>query len=422
MDKLTTLFFQPERWTAALGRAVDKDIRKDQLYQLTKPSVRTAIYAAVRDGRYRIAPPHAALIPKDTPGEFRRVYVNEPVDRVLLSIANDLLFETMPEMVHPSCRSYLKGIGCGDTVREASRHICQAPDNVIGWKSDLSKYFDSVPVRYIDSVFDRIEAKWGPSAVIALLRDYYHNDLYFDENGQLKSAYQSLKQGCSVAAFLADAILYDIDEKLSTAYKGYYIRYSDDMLYIGADHTEAMKELQEGLARMGMSLNPRKVETLTKTRWFKFLGFSLRGADISLSSTRIKTFQKEIESRTIRAKKGTPRSAATRVCRFLYKGDGRHSWATQVLRVVNVTEDINTLNAFVLDCLNAVRTGKKRLGGLGYVRDSNKEGCIARGLGRNVRANREKNPGRVEGYLSLGCMRNALLTSRAAYDALASQL
>lgn len=172
MDKLTTLFFQPERWTAALGRAVDKDIRKDQLYQLTKPSVRTAIYAAVRDGRYRIAPPHAALIPKDTPGEFRRVYVNEPVDRVLLSIANDLLFETMPEMVHPSCRSYLKGVGCGDTVREASRHICQAPDNVIGWKSDLSKYFDSVPVRYIDSVFDRIEAKWGPSAVIALLRDY----------------------------------------------------------------------------------------------------------------------------------------------------------------------------------------------------------------------------------------------------------
>ena len=67
------------------------------------------MYRRIRDGKYKIMPPHTALIPKDN-GEFRTVYINEPADRILLSIANDLLFEIMPEMVHPNCKSYQKGL------------------------------------------------------------------------------------------------------------------------------------------------------------------------------------------------------------------------------------------------------------------------------------------------------------------------
>ena len=46
----------------------------------------------MRRGKYEISPPHTAQIPKDN-GEFRTVYVNEPMDRVVLGIANDLRFE-----------------------------------------------------------------------------------------------------------------------------------------------------------------------------------------------------------------------------------------------------------------------------------------------------------------------------------------
>ena len=41
--------------------------------------------------------------------------------------------------------------------------------------------------------------------------------------------YQSLKQGCAVASWLADVLLYDLDRELSQM-NGYYVRYSDDML------------------------------------------------------------------------------------------------------------------------------------------------------------------------------------------------
>lgn len=424
-DKILEMFFDGGRWEYAIAKGVGKDVPKNWLYQLCKPEVRLQMYEAICDGKYEIAPPHTALIPKETPGEFRTVYVNEAADRVLLSIANDLLFELMSDRVHPRCKSYLKGVGCGRVVQEVSAQMVamiSQHTGRLGWKSDLSKYFDSVPLRYIDQAFDMVEERHGRSALVDVLRKYYHADLYFTPEGELESKYQSLKQGCSVASWLADVILYHIDERLAQL-DGYYVRYSDDMLFIGPDAEKAMQILTDELAAMDMKLNPKKVEWLDADHWFKFLGFSIKGKSISLSSTRIKNFQREIEARTVRRRSTTTyRTALNRVNRYLYRGDGQgHSWATQVLPIVNVRKDIDTLNMFVMDCLRAVHTGKKKLGGLGYDKQG-REGCILRGKGRNVTANRRKTGDDIGGYFSLGCMQNALRTSRAAYDTLVRSL
>lgn len=418
-DKILSMFFETERWQYAINKGFDKDINKATLHQLTTPEARLAMYQRIKDGKYKIMPPHTAKIPKDN-GDFRTVYVNEPCDRVLLSIANDLLFELMPEMVHPRCKSYQKGIGCGRVVQEVSRKICSANGNVIGWKSDLSKYFDSVPIEFIDLAFDKVEEKHGKSALIDVIRDYYHTDLYFDTDGNLSNSYQSLKQGCSVAAWLADVVLYHIDEQLS-ALDGYYIRYSDDTLFIGKDYEKAMTIMQDELMKMQMKLNPKKVEYLDENHWFKFLGYSIKGHNISLSSTRIKTFQKEIEKRTIKKRDTTMTKAINAVNRYLYKGFGDFSWATQVLPVINVKDDIDKLNMFVMDCIRAVKTNKRKVGGLGYVK-TQAVGCIDRGRGRNVKANRTKTESEIKGYLSIGCAQNAMRTSRAAYNTLINNL
>ena len=418
-DKILSMFFETERWQYAINKGFDKDINKATLHQLTTPEARLAMYQRIKDGKYKIMPPHTAKIPKDN-GDFRTVYVNEPCDRVLLSIANDILFELMPEMVHPRCKSYQKGIGCGRVVQEVSRKICSANGNVIGWKSDLSKYFDSVPIEFIDLAFDKVEEKHGKSALIDVIRDYYHTDLYFDTDGNLSNSYQSLKQGCSVAAWLADVVLYHIDEQLSSL-DGYYIRYSDDTLFIGKDYEKAMTIMKDELMKMQMKLNPKKVEYLDENHWFKFLGYSIKGHNISLSSTRIKTFQKEIEKRTIKRRDNTMTKAINAVNRYLYKGFGDFSWATQVLPVINVKEDIDKLNMFVMDCIRAVNTGKRKVGGLGYVK-TKAVGCIDRGRGRNVKANRTKTEREIKGYLSIGCAQNAMRTSRAAYITLINNL
>lgn len=418
-DIILQKFFEIERWTKAIEKGVVKDIRKDQLILLTSEETRIQMYRAMYNGTYEISPPHTAKIPKDN-GDFRTVYVNEPIDRIVLSIANDLLFELCPEMVHKQCKSYQTGIGCGKIVLEVSNTIVSAnTSEILGWKADLSKYFDSVPIKYIDEAFDYVEKKYGYSALIHVLRKYYHCDLYFNEDNQLCSHYQSLKQGCAVASWLADVLLYKLDEELSSM-SGYYVRYSDDMLYVGSDYQWAMERLECRLSEMEMQLNPSKVEYLSNSQWFKFLGFSIKGKDISLSSSRIKTFQKEIEARTIKKPNISLEKAVHSVNRYLYKGNGEFSWASSILPVCNVKRDIDELNKFVMDCLRAVETGKRKVGGLGYVKYK-PDGCVVRGRGKNVSANRTKTSN-IAGYLTIGCMRNALLTSREVYNTLVLSL
>ena len=415
MDILLQKFFEKERWEQALEIGVDKHIDKGELRKLCNPAVRAAMYQAIISDNYEIAPPHQAQIPKDN-GDMRIVYVNENIDRIFLSIANNLFFEMFPEFIHKSCKSYQSGIGCGKIVQEVSKEMVKMNTPEVGVKMDLTKYFDTVPIKYIDDIFDRMEHKVGKSKIIDIVRKYYHTDLCFDFNGELIEHYQSLKQGCAVASFLADAVLYPIDDMVS-ALNVYYVRYSDDLLIIGKAWKVGFETVKKLLSKMQMTLNPKKVEIVYKDKWVKFLGFNLKDDKITLSKTRLKSFQKEIEARTIKQHKISMVRALNQVNSYLYKGDGTYSWATSVLPIINVEKDIETLNAFVMDAIRACATGKKKIGGLGSVNDK-ADYTILRGTGKNVTANRGKTEKEIENYLSIKCMQNAILTNRAVYDTL----
>lgn len=412
-DILLQKFFEMKRWQEALETGVDKHIDKGELRKLCDPAVRVRLYNAIIDDNYEIAPPHQVAIPKDN-GDMRIVYVNENVDRIFLSIANNLFFEMFPEFIHKSCKSYQSGIGCGKVVQQLSKEMVKTIGPDVGFKADLTKYFDTVPIRYIDEIFDRMESKVGKSKIIDIVRKYYHTDLCFDVNGDLIEHYQSLKQGCSVASFLADAVLYHIDEAVNTL-NVYYVRYSDDLMAVGKDWKDAYVLVESMLSDMEMQLNPRKVEFVYKDRWIKFLGFNIKGDKITLSKSRVKSFQKEIENRTIKQRNITLKRALNQVNSYLYKGDGTYSWATSVLPIINVEKDIEILNTFVMDCLRACATNKKKIGGLGSVNDRD-DYTILRGVGKNVTANRNKTPKDIESYLSINCMRKALLTRRAVFE------
>ena len=411
MDILLQKFFEKERWETAINVGVGKGIDKGELRKLTSPETRVRLYQAIVTDNYEIAPPHIALIPKDNPGEFREVYINENIDRIFLSIVNDMFFEMFSDMIHKNCVSYQKGIGCGKIVQRVAKEIMKVPNVEIGTKNDLSKYFDTVPLRYIDKVFDTIEKRAGKSKIIDICRKYYHTDLYFDTEGNLCSRFQSLKQGCALASFLADVVLYDIDHAISQL-DVMYVRYSDDLLIIGNEWHIGQLLLKEMLADMELTLNPKKVEVLKKDRWFKFLGFNIKCDQITLSKSRVKSFQKEIETRTINQRKITPQRAVNQVNNYLFKGDGTYSWSTSVLPIINLQKDIDELNEFVLDALRACATGQKKIGGLGVVIDRD-DYTILRGIGKNVKANRIKTPKEIDNYMSLRCMQNALLTNRA---------
>lgn len=418
-DILLEKFFDVSNWEKAISDAYNKGIDKGELRLLTLPETRVRLFDAIMMDNYEIAPPHQAAIPKDN-GDFRIVYVNENIDRIFLSIVNNLLFELCGDFIHKSCKSYQSGIGCGKVVQEVSRQVVYTKNDIVGVKLDLTKYFDTVPIQYIDDIFTKIENKIGKSKILDIVKKYYHTDMCFDVNGNLIQHYQSLKQGCAVASFLADAILYDMDKKSSES-NVYYVRYSDDILIIGNNYKKVFDYVKDFLGKMHMTLNPKKVELVSKNKWVKFLGFNIKGNQITLSKSRVKSFQKEIEHRTIRSKKTRMKGAISSINNYLYKGDGTYSWATSVLPIINVEKDIDTLNDFVMDAIRACATNKRKIGGLGSVNNLSDK-TILRGVGKNVTANRAKTENEIPGYLSLRCMKNALMTNRQVYDTLVRQM
>ena len=417
-SKLLQMMFEYDRWQALLDNATEKEIDLKTIKELCYPENRMKLFQLIYEDRYNVFPPHIALIPKDNPGEYREVYVNEARDRIVLTLINDCLCELFADMVHPQCKSYQKGIGTQKVVKEVSEEVVKLSKitNQIGYKSDFSKYFDTVNIEVIDSVFNSIEKQlgfeYGTEPVINLLRRYYHQDLYFDQKGNLCEKYQALKQGCAVASFLANVCLYELDDFMSRKYKIYY-RYSDDVVVIDKNTNEMISDMNSIIAKYGVKLNPKKVEPLYADKWFKFLGFNIKGDMITLSKNRVKKFQEEVKSRSVNRKHCNGEQAWRNIRRFLYEGE--YCWATSCLTVINVESDLNELNKFILDCIHACETGKKKVGGLGSVNHLTDK-TILRGKGRNVKANREKTS-RIENYLSVQCLANNIKISRALFEA-----
>lgn len=416
VSKLLKTMFEFDRWQELINHATEKGIRLDVLHEYCFEEKREKLFADILSNQYNIFPPHIARIPKDKPGEFREVYVNEALDRIVLTLINDCLCDLFKDMVHPNCKSYQKGTSTQKVVLEVSQKIVSLnKQGIIGYKSDFSKYFDTVNIEVIDNIFDVLEKrlgfKKGTEPVLNLLRRYYHQDLYFNLQGKLEARYQGLKQGCAVASFLANACLYELDEYMANKYEIYY-RYSDDTVVIDNHVENVITDMNNIISKYGVTLNPKKVEPLYSDKWFKFLGFLIKGNQITLSGTRVKKFQKEVEKRSIKRRKCSSKQAKNAITKFLYEGE--FNWATSCLSIINVEKDINELNSFIMDCIRACETGKKKIGGLGSVTNL-PDKTILRGTGRNVKSNKAKT-GYIEKYISVGCLAKDVKLAQPVFE------
>ena len=113
----------------------------------------------------------------------------------------------------------------------------------VGYKVDISKYFDSVSREVLNEMIDKIDTG---SPIDQIVRDYYMDDCIIDQKRTVIEKYKSMTQGCAVSTFFANCVLRDVDEELSKMDIIYY-RYSDDILMVGKDADKALKMLGEML-------------------------------------------------------------------------------------------------------------------------------------------------------------------------------
>lgn len=416
----------------------DKKLNKTVLRNMCNPEILVHIYELIKNGKYEISPPHLILIPKDEPGKFRECKVNEDYDRCILSLLNDAIMELTSEtMIAKSCTSYQKGLSSQKTVQDTVEKIPKLIEKHkrLGHtrfmlKADLSQYFDRVSIKRIDEAFDKLEIFLGfePNTLpsVNMLRKYYHSDLLFDTEGNLTSQYTALKQGSSVASWLADVILYDMDIKLSEMCD-FYTRYSDDILIIQENVDEVKDIMEKMLATYGLALNPKKLEFIDCDKWFCFLGFKIRGSQITLSKNRVKKLQKEIVARTLNKPYISEKQAKKNVLHYLYGDTDTFSWASACLGTVNVEADLIEIDNFLKDCLRAckIRETQKRkskipihwIGGLGSVDDLS-DRTILRGKGSKIRTYRDRTEKTIQNYKTMNCLSKAYKLNTSIYGAI----
>ena len=442
-SKLLELMFDYDRWVELLENAEAKGINKSILRKMCDPEVRLAFYRRIISNTYEISPPHAILIPKDKPGEFRTVYANEDVDRILLTLINDCMMSLFgKKYIHPSCVSYQKGLGSQETVSKipaTMKKLYKDNGKPIGIVTDYEKFFDRICIEAIDDCFDLMERELGfepgTEPVVELVRRYYHCNLYFDVDGNLQNEYKAIKQGSATAAVLSCMILYDLDKYMAEKYP-LYIRYSDDSLTCCDDIDEAIDDMNRLASKYGISLNPVKIKPVYVDKWFKFLGFLIKGDQITLSKNRVKKFTKMIVDETIAKPYITTVTAKANVKRLLYgNGDG-HSWATAAFGAMqNCEKDVETLNNFIMDCLRIVEIrynyNKERkakglpprkikynmshVGGIGVVTDK-EDYTLIRGKGSKVKTARQRTAKEIEHYKSVGCLLNCYKLGKPIYE------
>lgn len=441
-DKLLAKMFEYNRWIELIDRAEEKHINKTVLRRMSSPQVRLELYNKIKNGQYEIAPPHAILIPKDN-GEFRTVYANEDVDRILLTLINDSMMELFKKYIHPSCVSYQKGLGTQEIVSnipKIMKKLCKDTTKPVAVVSDYSKFFDRISIEAIDNCLDKMERelgfKVGCEPVIEIVRRYYHCNLFFGVDGTLQEEYKAIKQGSATAAILSCMILYDLDEYMANKYP-LYIRYSDDSLTCADDIDEAVDDINRLASQYGIQLNPSKIKPVYIDKYFKFLGFNIKGDIITLSKNRWKKLTKEIAKATIEKPNINPAQAKANVKRILYgDGDG-YSFATSAFGAMqNCEKDVEIFNNYLMDCLRLVQTrydyNKERkakglkprlikytasdVGGIGVVTD--RDGyTLIRGKGSKIRTARQRTQKEIDHYKSVGCLLKCYKISKNVFEA-----
>ena len=137
-DKLA-LFMDRDILQETVGISVDKGIDLAEVRWFTQPENRIRLAKHMLSGNYHIAPPHIILIPKRDSSEMRKVYCNEPLDRIICAQIGRVYERMYCDRIHPNCVSYQRGIGVGRIVRTISQYIAQRR-GLTGAKFDIHHY------------------------------------------------------------------------------------------------------------------------------------------------------------------------------------------------------------------------------------------------------------------------------------------
>ena len=346
MHTLMDITFTDAVWEILLSKAFEKTIPDKIVDKFHLGKVRRELYDKIASGEFSINPPVQKFIPKED-GSKRMILVNSPEERLLLSAVCMAYNYLYGDRLSKASKAYTAGLSCAKTVREVAKQ------NLSGYKLDLSKYFDSVPIEVINSCLDELDTGTELDKVV---RRYYNDDTII-VGGKPVKHFKSLAQGCAVASFLANYVLKDVDEAMLSRCQ-YYCRYCDDMVLLGDGADEAFEYLKYCLAELGLSLNPNKVQRIEPGMDWTFLGFGIKAnGEVQVADKSFAKRKTEVKA-VCRKYRGNLKKMIRGVKRvFLNPEAPCYSWIYVEASAVNDSARIKELDKYCKDTIRACMTG-----------------------------------------------------------------
>lgn len=350
-DKKMQMFLEKERWVKVLNKMHDKDVDSKLLIYLSDYSHIQALAEIIANGEYEPEYPRIVEIPKGN-GKMREITVLTPFDRCVFAVIADVYYDLYSNRIDPHCVSYQRGISVPKIVNNIKLNFSKG-----GYKIDLTKYFDTVPIETVDKVLDSM---YTGSPLDDVLDIYYHTDMCYVK-GNLVHRYKSLSQGCAFSALLSNLVLADIDKKVSEMCLT-YVRYVDDILFISDDNLKTKYILIEELNRIGLSVNPEKVQQLKPNEAFDFLGAKISVDGVSIADKALHNIKNNIKSICKKYRRGDEKElckAVKAVQNYLFFSDkhGRDLF-DYYTGLCSKSDSFVELDNYCKDTLRSVFTGR----------------------------------------------------------------
>lgn len=378
-DAKMTMLCDPAIWQDVLNRVRRKKGRRidyESFGAVTDTVGRASLVQAIADGTYTLSPPKTLYLDKITGiylsykeavnrdfKDVRTLYApSQPLDGIVLAIVSTIYNRLYGNRIHPSCRSYQRGIGVKKILHEDL--LPRLKGNQRGYKVDLSKYFDSVNKPTLDAVLKSMDTG---SPVDALIWKHFHDDRVF-VNGQLEPRYMAIRQGNALGTLLANLALEDVDARLSQ-FDVLYLRYADDILIVGPEADEALAALREMLEPKGLKLNEKKTVAIDSSRPFTFLGCEIANGHVDMSQESYDRIKLKIR-RICRPHKYIPKESREEQVKAIKKinwllRDGHYAdqrnfgWERYFFSVIDNPVRVRMLDQYIKEHIKGVYVGRQ---------------------------------------------------------------
>lgn len=191
-----------------------------------------------------------------------------------------------------NCYAFRRNFG----VWEAIHRIRTTPDidNMYCLKVDISNYFNSIDVGIL---LEKLSFIREDDLALYQLFTKILTEERVQENTKILLDNHGAMAGTPTSPFFANVYLRDMDYYFKE-HDVLYFRYSDDIL-IFADSLEALgnyrDKLYEQIEKLGLSINPDKVQISAPGEVWEFLGFSYHNGEIDLSDATLRKTKAKIK-------------------------------------------------------------------------------------------------------------------------------